>query len=341
MRIAVCSPQVPFARGGAEIFADDLVAELRERGHETDLVTVPYKWYPGERVLSQAFLWRLLDLTEADGRSIDLAIATKFPSYAVRHPNKVVWLLHQFRQAYELDRTDLGQFGETAEDRAARRAVQRLDRVALGEAKKVFATSQNVAERLQRSTGLEAEVMPHPPQELPYRTESYDDFVLSVGRLDRAKRNELLLEALAAEPTLQCVIVGDGPDRARLEDLSRRRGLNGRARFTGRVDEEELAALYARCLAVYYAPVDEDFGMVPYEAFLAEKPVVTTTDAGGPLEVVTDRRTGLVCEPRALALAQACSWLREHVDDAKAWGRAGKEIARRVSWDDTIKRLLS
>jgi glycosyltransferase involved in cell wall biosynthesis len=107
------------------------------------------------------------------------------------------------------------------------------------------------------------------------------------------------------------------------------------------VDEEELAALYARCLAVYYAPVDEDFGMVPYEAFLSEKPVVTTTDAGGPLEVVTDRRTGLVCEPQAAALAQACSWLREHVDDAKAWGRAGKEIARRVSWDETIQRLLT
>jgi hypothetical protein len=108
MRIAVCAPQVPFERGGAEIFADDLVGELRSRGHETDLVTIPYKWYPGERVLSQAFLWRLLDLSESDGRAIELVIATKFPSYAVRHSNKVVWLLHQFRQAYELDRTDLG-----------------------------------------------------------------------------------------------------------------------------------------------------------------------------------------------------------------------------------------
>ena len=280
MRIAVCAPQVPFARGGAEIFADDLVGELRERGHETDLVTIPYKWYPGERVLSQAFLWRLLDLSESDGRTIDLVIATKFPSYAVRHPNKIVWLLHQFRQAYELDRTELGQFGESAEDRATRRAVQRLDGVALGEARKVFATSRNVADRLQRSTGIEAEVMPHPPQELAYRTESYDDFVLSVGRLDRAKRHELLLDALAADTTLRCVIVGDGPDRERLEDVARRHGLDGRARFTGRIDEEELATLYARCLAVYYAPVDEDFGMVPYEAFLAEKPVVTTTDAG-------------------------------------------------------------
>jgi glycosyltransferase involved in cell wall biosynthesis len=341
MRIAVCAPQVPFARGGAEIFADDLVAELGERGHQADLVTVPYKWYPGERVLSQAFLWRLLDLTESDGRSIELVIATKVPSYAVRHSNKVVWLLHQFRQAYELDRTELGQFGESAEDRATRRAVQRLDKVALGEARKLFATSRNVAERIKRSTGLDAEVMPHPPQELAYRTESYDDFLLSVGRLDRAKRHDLLLEALAADSSLRCVIVGDGPDRERLESVAQRHGLDGRARFAGRVDEQELADLYARCLAVYYAPVDEDFGMVPYEAFLAEKPVVTTTDAGGPLEVVTDRRTGLVCEPRAAALAEACSWLRGHVDDAKAWGRAGKEIARRVSWDETIARLLA
>jgi glycosyltransferase involved in cell wall biosynthesis len=341
MRIAVCAPQVPFARGGAEIFADDLVAELRERGHEADLVTVPYKWYPGERVLSQAFLWRLLDLTESDGRPIELVIATKFPSYAVRHPKKVVWLLHQFRQAYELDRTELGQFGESSEDRATRRAVQRLDKVALGEARKLFATSRNVAERVKRSTGLDAEVMPHPPQELAYRTESYDDFLLSVGRLDRAKRHDLLLEALAADSSLQCVIVGDGPDRERLESVAQRHGLDGRARFTGCVDEQELADLYARCLAVYYAPVDEDFGMVPYEAFLAEKPVVTTTDAGGPLEVVTDHRTGLVCEPRAAALAEACSWLRGHVEDAKAWGRAGKEIARRVSWDETIARLLA
>jgi len=341
VRIAVCAPQVPFARGGAEIFADDLVAELRARDHEVDLVTVPYKWYPGERVLSQAFLWRLLDLDEADGRTVDLVIATKFPSYAVRHARKVVWLLHQFRQAYELDRTELGQFGESAEDRATRRAVQRLDRVALGEARKIFATSRNVAERLERSTGLAAEVMPHPPQELPYRTESYDDFVLSVGRLDRAKRHDLLLDALAADSSLRCVIVGDGPDRQRLEETAQRLGLDGRARFTGRVDEQELADLYAKCLVVYYAPVDEDFGMVPYEAFLSEKPVLTTTDSGGPLEVVADRRTGLVCEPRASALAEACSWLRAHVDDAKQWGRAGKEIARTVSWDETIERLLA
>jgi glycosyltransferase involved in cell wall biosynthesis len=341
MRVAVCAPQVPFVRGGAELMADGLVGALRERGHDAELVTVPFKWYPGTRVLDQAFLWRLVDLTEADGRPIDRVIATKFPSYCVQHPNKVAWVLHQFRQAYDYDRTDLGQFDESAEDRATRRAIGRLDAVALGEARKVFATSRNVAERLERSTGLTAEVMPHPPQELPYRTAGYEDFVLSVGRLDRAKRVDLLLEALAAEPGLNAVIAGDGPDRGRLEELARRHGLDGRARFAGRVEPAELADLYARCLAVYYAPVDEDYGMVPYEAFLSEKPVVTTTDAGGPLDVVADRRTGLVCEPRSEAVAGAVRFLREHPEDVRAWGRAGKAVAEQVTWDRAIERLLS
>jgi glycosyltransferase involved in cell wall biosynthesis len=341
MRVAVCAPQVPFVRGGAEIVSERLVEELRKRDHQAELVTVPFKWYPGERVLTQAFLWRLLDLEEANGMPIDLVIATKFPSYAVRHPNKVVWLLHQFRQAYELDRTELGQFDESPESRALRRAVQRLDRLALGEARGLFATSQNVADRLERSTELKAEVLPHPPQELPYRCDEYGDFVLSVGRIDRAKRVDLLLGALELESSLRCVIVGEGPERERLEQLAQRRGFDGRASFAGRVSEEELADLYGRCLAVYYAPVDEDFGMVPYEAFLSEKPVITTTDAGGPLEVVHDRDTGLVCEPTPAALAEACTWLRNNLDDARAWGRAGRRAAEELSWDRAIERLLA
>jgi glycosyltransferase involved in cell wall biosynthesis len=332
MRIAVCRPQVPFARGGAEIFTDELVRQLRARGHEAEIVSVPFKWYPGQRVLTQAFLWRLLDLTEADGAPIDIVVATKFPSYCVRHPNKVVWLLHQFRQAYELDRTELGQFSESAQDRALRRRVQRLDETALGEARKLFATSGNVASRLRRSTGLEAEVLPHPPQELAYRTDGYEPFVLSVNRLDRAKRIDLLIEA-AARQGVDVVIVGDGPDRGRLESLA-----NGRARFTGRISEQELADLYARCRAVYYAPFDEDFGMVPFEAFLAEKPVVTTTDAGGPLDVVHERATGRVVEPTVDAIAGA---LAIGEDEARTWGKAGKAIAERVTWDSAIDRLLA
>ncbi|HZS23597.1 MAG TPA: glycosyltransferase family 4 protein [Gaiellaceae bacterium] len=340
MRIAVCRPQVPFARGGVEIFTDDLVAELRRRGHEADLVTVPFKWYPGERVLTQAFLWRLLDLDEANGRPIDAVIATKFPSYAVRHPRKVVWLLHQFRQAWDLDRTELGQFSESAEDRALRRKVLELDRVTLGEARKIFTTSSIVAGRLRESTGLDAEVLAPPPAPLDFHCSAYEDFILSVNRLDRAKRIDLLIEAAARTEDVRVVIAGDGPDRERLEELARERGLDGRATFTGRVSDDELADLYARCLGVYYAPVDEDYGLVPYEAFLSQKPVITATDAGGPLDIVRDHETGLVVAPSVDELAVACTWLREHADEARAFGRAGREVASAVTWDTCIERLL-
>ena len=340
MRIAVCLPQVPFTRGGAEILADNLVTELRKRRHEAETVSVPFKWYPGTRVLTQALVWRMLDLEEVDGRPIDLVVATKFPSYAIRHPNKVVWLVHQFRQAYELDGTDLGQFGDEVEERATRRAVQRLDRVALGEAKRLFAISQNVAHRLQRSIGLEAEPLPPPPPALDYRCEGYGDYVLSVGRLDRAKRVDLLLEAAAAKDETRVVVAGEGPDRGRLEELTRSLRLDGRVTFAGRVGDAELAALYARCLAVFYAPLDEDYGFVPYEAFLCEKPVITTRDAGGPLEVVSEPETGLVVEPTPAAVGEALAWLAEHPDEARARGRAGKDRAARVTWDATIERLL-
>jgi glycosyltransferase involved in cell wall biosynthesis len=332
---------VPFSYGGAEIFTDMLVDELRARGHEAEIVSVPFKWYPGARVLTQAFTWRLLDLTESDGRPIDMVVATKFPSYAVRHPEKRVWLVHQFRQAYELDRTQLGQFGESPEDRAVRRKVQELDRVALGEATRLFATSGNVAGRLERSTGLVAEVLPHPAQALAYHDEGHGEFILSVNRLDRAKRVDLLVEAAALEPSLQVVVVGEGPDGDRLRQLARDRGVEGRVRFAGRVDQDELARLYATCFASYYAPVDEDFGLGPYESFLSGKPVVTATDAGGPLDVVHDGSTGRVVAPEAAAVAEAAAWLRDHAEQAVAFGRAGKAIAAEVTWDRAIGRLLS
>jgi glycosyltransferase involved in cell wall biosynthesis len=341
MRIAVLRPQVPFARGGAEIFTDELVAELRARGHEADLVSVPFKWYPGARVLTQAFLWRMLDLDEADGREIYVVVATKFPSYVVRHHEKRVWLVHQFRQAYELDGTELGQFGQSAKERALRRQVQDLDRRALGEATRLFATSANVAGRLQRSTGLVAEVLPHPPQALPYRSAPSEGFVLSASRLDRAKRIDLLLEAAALRDGFDVVVASDGPDRDRLEELAHARGLDGRVRFEGRVSAERLAELYATCSSVFYAPVDEDFGMGPYEAFLSGKPVITTTDAGGPLDVVHDRETGIVARPEPGAVAAAAVWLREHESEAEAFGVAGKRVADEVTWDRAIARLFS
>ena len=82
--------------------------------------------------------------------------------------------------------------------------------------------------------------------------------------------------------------------------------------------------------------------MGPYESFLSGKPVITTTDAGGPLDVVHDGGPGSVVAPEAADVAQAAAWLRDHPEDAAAFVRAGRRGAgREVTWDRAIARLLS
>ena len=106
------SGAAPYTYGGAEVVADQLVDELRIRGHEVDLIAVPNAWI-GARVLDQALIWRMIEVNQTPGKPTDLVIATKFPSYGIRHPNKVVWLVHQFRQAYDFDRGEFGQYSNT------------------------------------------------------------------------------------------------------------------------------------------------------------------------------------------------------------------------------------
>src|SRR5262245_8197740 len=83
--ILVCEAQVPFVHGGAELHVRGLVAQLRQHGYRAEIASIPYKWYPKQALLSQAAAWRLIDLSESNGEPIDLVIATKFPTYFVRH----------------------------------------------------------------------------------------------------------------------------------------------------------------------------------------------------------------------------------------------------------------
>jgi glycosyltransferase involved in cell wall biosynthesis len=343
-RVAVLLPQVPFLEGGAEAHAGGLVRALEARRIEADLVTMPYKWYPREELLKQPLLWRMLDLTESDGRKIDLVVGTKFPSYCALHPNKVVWLIHQFRQIYDLWGTPYSDFAPTAEDEAVRERIRQADLACLGEARKVFTNARNTAQRLERFCGLPGEALYHPPPLEPLLrslppTEP-GDFVLSVGRLDDLKRVELLLDAAAKVPGLEVRIAGSGPAREKLEARAAKLGLGSRARFLGRVPEEEVVALYRGCRAVWYAPFDEDYGYVTLEAFLAGRPVVTARDSGGILEFVRDGETGLVGDPDAGSLAELLGRLAADRVLAARLGAAGAEAVRDITWENACRRIL-
>jgi len=312
---------------------DSLAAQLRDRGIETDLVQLPFKWYPSREVLSHALAWRLLDLTESGGRPIDRVIATKFPSYLVRHPNKALWLFHQFRQAYDLEDSAFGDLN----DAGVRDAARRMDGTAFGECRQIFTISGNVSRRLRVYNGVESTPLyPPPPLEGRYRCDGYGDFILSAGRLESIKRVDLLIRAVATSKARpRCVITGEGPDKDRLMSLAKELGVADRVAFEGWVSEERLLDLYATCRAVYYAPYDEDYGFVTLEAFRSRKPVVTAPDSGGVLEWVTDEETGLVT-----ALEAAIDRVMGDQALCERMGSVGYQRAESVTWDRVIEALV-
>jgi len=342
MRILVCEAHVPFIYGGAERHVDRLVAELRRHGCDAQKVSIPFKWYPKDELLAQAALWRLLDLSEFNSERVDRVIATKFPTYFVRHPRKVTWLFHQYRAIYDLAGTPFSEFTLEERDVALRKRLIDLDTDVLAESTRLFANSRNTAARVTKYNGLAAAPLYHPPP-LAGRLVAgpFDDYILSVGRLELTKRVDLLIRALArTRRDVRLVIVGGGSQRPQLETLAEALGVAARVTFAGEVDDARLVELYARAFAVAFAPFDEDYGYITLEAFLAHKPVVTTHDAGGPLEFVEDGVNGFVVDPTADALAARIAQLSRDRGLARRLGDAGFERACAVTWDGVVEQLV-
>jgi glycosyltransferase involved in cell wall biosynthesis len=269
-------------------------------------------------------------------------IASKFPTYFVRHPHKVAWLIHQYRAAYELCGTVYSDFSHRDEDVGLRDSLIRLDTQMLGECKAIYANARNTASRLQKFNGLHAEPLYHPPRLAPrLKSGEYGNYVLSVGRIESVKRVDLIVRAMATvDPGVRLVIAGDGTQRENVERVAREAGVTDRTTFLGSVDDDALVDLYAGALAVVYPPFDEDFGYVTLEAFLARKPVVTCLDSGGPNEFVVDGENGYSTDATAEALAAAINRIADDKSRAARLGDAGYSRATAVTWDGVIEKLV-
>jgi len=341
--VLVCAAQAPFVTGGAERLVGALVDALRERGHRVDTVSVPFHGHPPAEIVRQALAWRMLELRETDGRGVDLVVPTKFPSYLVRHPWKVAWLVHQHRAAYDLAGTPDGLDPGDEEEKGVLDAVRAMDATGLGECRRIFTISRNVTERLARYNGLRSEPLhPPPPLAAHHRTDGYGDFLLYAGRLEPLKRVDLVLQALAAGPReARLRIAGRGAQEPFLRALAEHLGVAPRVEFLGYVEDADLVALYAACRAAVYVPRDEDYGYVPVESLLSRKPVLTALDSGGPLEFVEDGVTGFVAAPEPQALGAGIARLYA-ADERRlrAMGEDGRERVASISWSRVVEALL-
>ncbi len=340
-KICVCSAQTPFAYGGTEIFVENVISQLRLRGHDAELVRLPLQTQPHEELLKSCLAWRLLNLDFVEMERIDLVIPTKFPSYMVRHENKRIWLLHQYRQIYDLYDTAYTSFQPTSKDNEIRKYIIDLDQESFRESKKVFSQSRTVAERLKHSVGIESEIL-HPPisDSDSFYFETLDNHVLSVARLAGNKRIDLLIEAMQyVSDRFHAVIVGDGYARPELEKLTTKLKLGKRVHFVGQISREEVIRHYAKAGAVFYGPVEEDYGLATLEAFYARKPVITCSDSGGVLELVDDS-CGWIATAQPQSIASCIEEALNNKNKSRQMGEEGFHKISYLSWNYVMDRLL-
>jgi glycosyltransferase involved in cell wall biosynthesis len=347
MRILIATNHVPFLYGGAEMHAESLCRELRQRGHEAEITMIPFKWYPPEKIIDHLMACRLLDVSESCGVKIDRVIGLKFPAYHIPHEDKVIWALHQYRGAFDQWGGEVCDLGHFPNGRNLREGIVQVEKNLLPEARHLFANSGNVARRMKDFCGLEAEPLYHPPQNADlFHCKAAEPFLFYPSRLCAMKRQSLVLEALEHTRQPVKVVFAGAPEDPQFEqDLKARtqaKGLTDRVTWLGRISDEEKRDNFARCLGVIYPPIDEDYGYVTLEAMLASKPILTCSDSGGPLEFVENRREGLVTDPTPSALAEALDTLWSE----QSWAREAGILARaryqslEISWDTVVNRLL-
>jgi glycosyltransferase involved in cell wall biosynthesis len=348
MNVLVVTVQVPFVRGGAEAMAEGLRQALLAEGHRAELVALPFKGYPAERIPEQMLACRLLDLSESNGEPVDRVIGLKFPAYLVRHPRKVVWLVHQHRQAYELWGGPYGDLDHYADGPAVRDAIRGADTLLGAEAQAVYAISALVSRRLWEYNGVPSSPLYQPPPHAEaFWCAPADDYLFFPSRLTPHKRQDLVLHALRHTRRPVRVRFAGSADVAaeegRLRRLAQQLGVEDRVGWLGALGEADKRDQYARARGVVFPPYEEDLGLVTLEAMLASKPVLTCRDSGGPLEFVVHEETGLVAEPTPEGLAGAMDRLWADPGEAAAWGRNGRRRYEglEITWPRVVRRLLA
>lgn len=342
--VLIATTQVPFTTGGAEAHVEGLRRALVQAGYNAEVVALPFKWYPPSEIMRSALAWRLLDLTEANGKPVDLVIGMKFPAYLVAHPRKVLWIMHQYRAAYNLWDTPFDDLSTYPDGAQVREWIRQADNRLIPEARKVFANSKTVADRLRRYNKIESLPLYHPPPRAgSLRTGEQGDYIFYPSRMEPQKRQELLIEAARYLHTpAKIVFAGSARDQKFYESLIKKYDVGSRVCLRSFVTESELIELYANALGVCYLPFDEDYGYVTLEGMLSGKPVIVTSDGGGATEFIEHEREGLIVEPEPQAIAAAVDSLYSDRARALALGQRGLEKlqAMNLSWEHVVESLI-
>lgn len=331
IKVAVLTAEVRSGLGGAERFYKGLLEGVKEIGCHVERVAVPADEPDFAAISSNYEYCRRLDVS-----NFDVVISTKAPTFAVSHPNHVMYLMHTIR-VFD-DMFEAAFPFKNSELLLQRAKVHSWDFEAISHIKARFAQAHEVANRLYRWRGIRPEVI-HPPLGVSgFRQGEQGDYFFLPGRLHPWKRIDLVIKAIReSEMPLRLLIAGEGEAE---QDLKQLVDGDERIEFFGRVSDQQLIDLYANALAVPFVPVREDYGYVTLEAFASGKPVLTCTDSGEPVFFIRHKITGLVCTPTTKDIKEGLEWLFTHRKESQRMGEAGAKLLAGMSWRKAAKRLV-
>jgi glycosyltransferase involved in cell wall biosynthesis len=342
MRIALVNTFIPYIRGGAEILVDDLAEQLQAHGHEVVSFRLPFPPSFEAPLIGTLESARMLCFDE-----FDRVIAFKFPAYSIKHHAKAVWMLHQFRQVYDLWG---GEFGLKPNPMAesTRKIIISADNRDIPSSCHVYTIAQEVTNRLKRFNNIYSSVLYPPLQhhEL-YHTGKTGDYIFYPSRMNTLKRQHLAIEAMHhIKSGVRLVLAGvcEGLYFEQLKKLIHEYNLEKQVELSNEwISDEEKRALMANALGVIFIPYKEDYGFVSLESFYSAKPVITCTDSGGTREFVEDSISGFEVPPTPEDIAMAMDKLFFDRSMTERLGKAGQdEIYRRdITWPSTIRKLLT
>ncbi|MFN2476107.1 MAG: glycosyltransferase family 4 protein [Chthoniobacterales bacterium] len=344
MKVALATIQTPFIEGGAEYLVRGLQAALLRTGHSVERIAMPFRFSPIEQVSRSMDLWGSEDFTALNGHQLDRVICLQFPTYYLQHPRKVTWLLHQYRAVYDLWKTPFcGDFHETLGATELRDSIVHADTKHFAECSPRYTIAANVSARLERYNGISSKPIYHPPfMAEQFHHSEPESYIFVPSRLEQAKRQALLIRAMAhVRSRVIAIVAGEGGQKETLQHLVEQLNLEHVVKFVGRVTDEEKIGLYARALAVFFGPYDEDYGYVTLEAMLSSKPVITCADSGGPLEFVVPDHTGVVTSPEPKEIAAAIDLLSADRRRAISMGHEGRRHydELNISWQQVVEKL--
>ena len=282
--------------------------------------------------------------------NIDLMIGLKFPSYLIPFDNKKMWLIHQFRQAYDLAGTQYDFFTSDENSQNIKQTIINADNYYLKILEgNIYTNSYVVKERLKKYNNINSEVLFPPLMDSNiFHNESTGDYLFYPSRVNHSKRQYLAVEAMQYVKTnVKLIIAGKG-DSLQDEDIIfekiEKLGLKNKVTYINKfITQQEKADYFAKSLGGIYIPYDEDsYGYVTLECIHSEKPVITFSDSGGTDIVVNDGQTGYITEPSTHALAQAMDKLYQNKKEAAEMGKNGLSHIKQlgISWENVIKRLV-